>query len=287
MDYANPDALVSTGWLADRLDDPSVVVLDGTYHLPAANRDAGAEFAREHIPGALRFDIDEVCDKANPLPHMVPPADVFAAAASALGVGPDTRVVAYDVYGMQSAARVWWMFRLFGHDGVSVLDGGLPKWKAEGRATTAEARPARPARFAARLRPDLLRGIDDMRRNVETGGEQILDVRAAGRFTGAEPEPRAGMRSGHMPGSLNLPFGELLAAPHKTWLGAGAIRDRAAAAGLDLDRPVAASCGSGVTACVAALGLYLVGKEDVAVYDGSWSEWGGRDDTPVVGPGEE
>ena len=282
MTYANPDALVSTEWLAQHLDDPKVRVLDGTYHLPTAKRDAGAEFAAAHIPSALRFDIDDICDPDDPLPHMLPSTDRFAEKVGALGISSDTRVIAYDVYGMQSAARVWWMFRVFGHDNVAVLSGGQPKWQAGGHpATAAVAKPA-PAAFKAHFRPRLVRSRAEMLATIEgAGGEQIVDVRTAGRFHGTEPEPRAGMRSGHMPGALNLPYGKLLAPADKTFLPADGLRAAFAEGGLDLNRPVASSCGSGVTACILALGLHLVGKTDVAVYDGSWSEWGGRADTPI------
>lgn len=282
MPHANPDALVSTDWLADNLDNPAISILDGTYHLPTAGRDAAAEFGLKHLPGAVRFDIDDICDKDDSLPHMMPSAELFASKVSALGITNAHRVIVYDVYGMQSAARTWWMFRVFGHDNVAVLNGGLPKWEAEGRPVTAATGPRSVSRFQADFRPQLVRGIDDVRRTVDTGDAQIIDARSAGRFTAAEPEPRAGMRSGHMPGAFSLPFTDLLDAPHRTFKDAEAIRERVRAANIDLDKPITTSCGSGVTACAVSLGLFLIGKEDAAVYDGSWSEWGGRADTPVV-----
>ncbi len=282
MTHPASDALVTTGWLADNLNNSGVVLLDGTYHLPTAKRDAAAEFLAKHIPGAIRFDIDDICDKSDPLPHMIPTPELFAEKVSALGIGNEHRVVVYDVYGLQSAARVWWMFRLFGHDNVAVLNGGLPKWEAEGRAVTAETKPRKPAAFKAAFRPHLVRGIDDIRRTIDDGSAQIVDVRSAGRFTAVEPEPRAGMRSGHMPNALNLPYTDLLGGPHREYLDADELRKRLAASKVDLGRPVITSCGSGVTACAAALAMFLVGKEDAAVYDGSWSEWGGRQDTPIV-----
>lgn len=282
MPVSPSDALVTTDWLAENLDNTDIVVLDGTYHLPTAKRDAGAEFAGKHIPGAIRFDIDDICDPDDPLPHMMPTPALFAEKVSALGISNDHRVVVYDVYGLQSAARVWWMFRVFGHDNVAVLNGGLPKWEAEGRAVTAEV-AARPATdFKAGFRPELVRGIDDIRNTIENGGAQIVDVRSAGRFTAAEPEPRAGMRSGHMPGAVNLPYTDILDPAFREFKSPAVIAEHLRAAEVNTDGPIITSCGSGVTACAVSLALFLVGKPDAAVYDGSWSEWGGRQDTPIV-----
>ena len=282
MPNANSEALVSTDWLADNLDNPKVVVLDGTYHLPTAKRDAAAEFAVKHIPGSIRFDIDDICDPDDPLPHMMPTPELFAAKVSGLGIRNDQRVIVYDVYGMQSAARVWWMFRVFGHDNVAVLNGGLPKWQAEDRATTSEIESRPAASFQAGFRPELVRSIEDIRRVVDAGGGQIVDARSAGRFTAVEPEPRAGMRSGHMPGALNLPFTDLLDPAFREFKDADVILEQVNGANIELAQPIITSCGSGVTACAVSLALFLVGKEDAAVYDGSWSEWGGRQDTPIV-----
>ena len=282
MSNENAQALVTTDWLAGKLDNADVVVLDGTYHLPTAKRDAEAEFVAKHIPGSIRFNIDAICDPDDPLPHMMPTPELFAAKVSALGIGNEQRVVVYDVYGMQSAARTWWMFRVFGHDNVSVLNGGLPKWEAEERPITAETKLRTVTNFAAGFRPELVRGIDDVRAVVEAGGAQIVDARAIGRFTAIEPEPRPGMRSGHMPGAINLPFTELLDPAFREFKDTATILDRVQAANIDLSQPVITSCGSGVTACAVSLALFLAGKEDAAVYDGSWSEWGGRQDTPIV-----
>ncbi|NQW08618.1 MAG: 3-mercaptopyruvate sulfurtransferase [Alphaproteobacteria bacterium] len=277
--------LVTTAWLTDHLGDGDVKVLDASYHLPTVKRDADAEFRATHIPGAVRFDIDAVCEPGNPLPHMIPSTALFANKVGALGVASGDHVVVYDVYGMQSAARAWWMFRLFGHDRVSVLNGGLPKWTAEGRPTEAGAPTPSPASFEARLRPELVRVRDDLLRNIDGAEEQVVDARAAGRFTGEEPEPRAGMRSGHIPGSRSLPFTTLLSGEHREIAPPDQLHAAFDAAGLDLDKPMVASCGSGVTACVIALAAHVLGKPGIAVYDGSWSEWGGRDDTPIeTGP---
>lgn len=275
------DALVSTAWLAGHLRDPDLRVVDGTYYLPNVPRDADAEFLERHIPGAVRFDIDAIKDEKNPLPHMLPPPALFAAKVGALGIGDETRVVAYNADGASAAARVWWMLRVFGHDKVAVLDGGLPKWLAEGRPV--ESGPARPqpAVFTARFRPELVRGLEEVRAELASGRATIADARSSGRFSGAEPEIRPGLKSGHMPGAKNLPYPDILAADG-TYLPPAEIARRFAAAGIDAARPVTTSCGSGVTACILALGLYLAGKKDAAVYDGSWTEWGGRDDTPVA-----
>ena len=277
------ETLVSTAWLAAELGAPDLRILDGTWHMPTLKRDARAEFREAHIPGAAFFDIDRIADQSVPLPHMLPAPEAFAAAVGALGVGDGDRVVVYDLRGVVSAARVWWTFRAFGHDRVAVLDGGLRKWQAEGRPVEhGEAKPS-PRRFTARQRPALVRGVEAMRANVASRGEQVLDARSHGRFMGTEPEPRAGLRGGHIPGSLNLPYEEL-ARPDGTFLAPDALRAAFAKAGIEPDRPVVTSCGSGITACVLALGLHLTGHDRVAVYDGSWTEWGGRPDTPIDNP---
>jgi thiosulfate/3-mercaptopyruvate sulfurtransferase len=273
-------AVVSTEWLAKHLGEPDLRVLDGTWHMPQLKRDAHAEFAQAHIPGAVFFDIDRIADRTGPLPHMLPTADVFADAVGALGIGTDDRVVVYDVRGVISAARVWWTFRAFGHDRVAVLDGGLRAWKGEGRPLEADEPVPTRRQFRAALRPSLVRDLGAVRENLSTRAEQVLDARSRGRFEGTEPEPRAGLRGGHIPGSLNLPY-ESLYRPDGTLLPPDALRSAFAGAGVDLDKPITTTCGSGVTASVLALALHLVGSQRVAVYDGSWTEWGGRQDTPV------
>ncbi|HLS68230.1 MAG TPA: 3-mercaptopyruvate sulfurtransferase [Kiloniellales bacterium] len=279
---AHPEhCLVSTEWLAARLQEPDLRVVDATYYLPNEEGDARAEYAAEHIPGAVFFDIDEIKDPNSPLPHMLPPPEIFSSKVRHLGLGDGNRIIVYDRRGLFSAARVWWSFRVFGHREVAVLDGGLPKWKAEGRPL--DDRPVVPMErhFTARLDTTQVRDQEQLLRNLESGREQVIDARSRGRFEGVAPEPRDGLRSGHIPGSLNLPFSELLQ-EDKTLLPPEQLRERFAAAGLDGDRPIVTTCGSGVTAAVLALALTCLGRRDVAVYDGSWSEWGQPGETPVT-----
>jgi len=279
-DFAtNP--LVSTQWLADNLGRDDVRVVDGSFYLPAEQRNAAAEFEARHIPGAVFFDIDQVCDKTSSLPHMFPSAAEFAEAVGAMGIARDNTVVTYDGGKMTGACRVWWMFRAFGHADVAVLDGGVGKWMAEDRPLESGAAAPAPVAYEAWLAPEMLRDVDQMLALVDGGGAQILDARSAGRFDGSAPEPRAGLRSGHMPGAFNLPYDTLLTA-EGTLRPADELRTLFAGAGIDLDGPVVTSCGSGVSAAVLLLALYRLGHRDNALYDGSWSEWGSRDDTPIV-----
>jgi thiosulfate/3-mercaptopyruvate sulfurtransferase len=273
--------IVSTEWLAAHRGNSDLVVFDATKYLPNEPHDGRTEFVAAHIPGARFFDIDEIADPDTDLPHMVPTPGRFAKLVGALGVSNASRVVFYDQKGLASASRGWWLMGLFGHDRAAVLDGGLPKWRAEGHPVeSGEPEPAPVAHFRPDFRAERLRGIGDMLANVETGAALVLDARAAGRFTAKVPEPRAGMRSGHIPGSRNLPYGELLA-PDQTLLPPEQLRARLAAAGVDGTVPVITSCGSGVTATILTLAMVRAGLPPGAVYDGSWTEWAGRPDTPV------
>ena len=273
-------ALVTTEWLAEHLRDDDVRVVDGSWHLPSAGRDARAEFAAVRVPGAVFFDIDAIADGETSLPHMLPSPEKFARAVGALGIGDGDRVIVYDASGVRSAARVWWTFRAFGHDDVAVLDGGLARWRAEGRPVASGMPSPIARRFSARPRPSVVRDLDAVRANLAGRAAQVVDARSPGRFAGTEPEPRPGVRGGRIPGSFNVPFDRLYASDG-TLLPAASLRDVFAKAGVVLDRPVITSCGSGVTAASVALGLHVLGHRDVAVYDGSWTEWGGRHDTPI------
>jgi thiosulfate/3-mercaptopyruvate sulfurtransferase len=274
------DPLVSTQWLAGHLNAPDVKIADATWFLPTLGRDARQEYAEAHIPGAVFFDIDDIADAASPLPHMLPDAAKFSSRMRRLGLGDGTRIVLYDDNKYSASARAWWMLRLFGHPEVAVLDGGLAKWRAEGRPVTDDPVTPTEAHFTARQNNLLVRDLEQMRANVLSRREQVVDARSRGRFAAIEQEPRAGLRGGHIPGSVCLPHLELIATDG-TLLPEPELRRRFAAAAVDVSRPVVTSCGSGVTASTLALAFYRLGRDDVAVYDGSWSEWGGRSDTPV------
>ncbi len=274
------DIFVSTEWLAERLGQPGLVVIDGTYFLPTMNRDAEAEYHAGHIPGAVRFDIDSVKDKASALPHMLPTAGEFAAQVGALGIADDMTIIVYDAIGLFSAPRVRWTFRTFGAKDVRVLDGGLPRWREEHRPMeTGPAHPRAPARFNAAFNEAAVASMADVKAALGARSAQVVDARPAGRFTGADPEPRPGLPSGHMPGAVNLPFAAII--ENGQLKDETAIKAAMAAAGVDLDQPVITTCGSGVSAAILSAAMELVGKPPKALYDGSWAEWASQKNAAI------
>ncbi|XP_019443713.1 PREDICTED: thiosulfate/3-mercaptopyruvate sulfurtransferase 1, mitochondrial-like [Lupinus angustifolius] len=296
------EPVVSVDWLYDNLKDPDMKVLDASWYMPDEQRNPIQEYQVAHIPGALFFDVDGISDQTTKLPHMLPSGEAFAAAVSALGIQNKDDLVVYDGKGIFSAARVWWMFRVFGHDRVWVLDGGLPRWRASGydvessassdailkasAATEAiektyQGLSVGPITFQTKFQPHLVWNLDQVKRNIEEKSHQHIDARSKPRFDGAAPEPRKGIRSGHVPGSKCIPFGQLLDNGSHTLLPEDELKKRFDQEGISSESPVVTSCGTGVTACVLALGLHRLGKSDVAVYDGSWTEWGAQSDTEV------
>ncbi len=281
MSIGLPGPIVTTEWLAAHLRDPDLVVVDASWYLPAMARDPRAEYLAGHIPGALFWDLDQLADPTNPLPHMLPPPATAGHQVGALGIADHHTVVVYDGSGTQmTAPRVWWHLRVIGHQQVAVLDGGLVKWRAESRPVEAGQVTRAGGSHSVSWRSDLVRDRGAVAALAGSERPGLVDARAAGRFLGRDPEPRPGVRRGHVPGAVNLPFTALVAADG-TLLPKEELVERLRGAGVDLDRPVVASCGSGVTACVIALALEVVGHRAYAVYDGSWAEWGGRDDTLV------
>ncbi len=281
--------IVSTGWLAEQLQNgkQKLTVLDASWHLPDAKRDADAEFAAGHIPTAQRFDIDAMSMQAFPLPHMMLRADLFEDKVSEMGISNKDIIVVYDESDVRSAARVWWNFKVMGHDAVYVLDGGMQKWRAEGRDLSKKVQSRKATKFKSVLRPELLRCQDDILMNLDSHAEQIIDARGTERFEGKVPEPRKGLRSGHIPDALNVPYSKLYGSDH-TLLPPTELRAVFESAGVEMEQPIITSCGSGVTACALKLALAVLGKSDVAIYDGSWTEWGGLDHLPMeTGPARQ
>lgn len=277
--------IVETDWLAERLDAPDLVVLDASLHLPTTGRNPKAEYLAAHIPGALFFDIEDISDEKNPLPHMLPSTVKFASRMKKMGIGDGMRIVVYDTEGLYSAARGWWMFRVMGYNDVAVLNGGLKKWKAEGRPLEDGEPPRRTERhFTPRFHAELVRDAAEVKALIGNPAAQIVDARAAGRFEGRDPDPRPGLRTGHIPGSRNVPFATLLN-PDGTLKPVAELREMFAKAGVETGKPVVATCGSGVTAGVVALALAMLGRPDTAVYDGSWVEWGAADNGLPVATG--
>jgi len=281
-----PGSLVSAAWLGEHLYHPSLAILDASYYLPAEQRDPRAEYESLHIPGARFFDIDAIADATSALPHMLPTAEQFSADMQTLGLSNDHTIVVYDTHGMFSAPRVWWMLRTFGHRQVAVLDGGLPAWQAAGHSVSSAAEEpplaASEQPFKATLNRAAVYSRQQVQDTLSSGSAQVIDARSAARFSGEQAETRPGVRSGHMPGAVNLPFTDLLSSPDRHMLPPPQLEQRFTGAGIDLSKPIVTSCGSGVTACVLALALEQLDRPNVAIYDGSWTEWGSASDTEVV-----
>jgi thiosulfate/3-mercaptopyruvate sulfurtransferase len=277
----DPKTLVSTDWLAAHLRDPDLRIFDASWFLPDAGQDAKANYNAAHIPGARFFDIDEISDQRSELPHMAPPVEKFISRMRALGVGDGHQVVVYDQSGIFSAPRVWWLFRLMGKTDIAVLDGGLPKWIAEGRATEDVPPMIRDRHITVQRQANLIKDVTQVAHASKLGDFEIIDARSKPRFAGANPEPRPGLRAGHIPNAKNVPFGEVIA-PDGTMKSADTLREIFTTAGIDLAKPAILSCGSGITACVLALALERIGHRDHSVYDGSWAEWGMYNDLRVA-----
>lgn len=283
MTFANPEALVSTDWLSEHLSDPNLRILDCTWHHASTNLDGRTQYRGRHLPGSVHFDIDNVADKSNPLPHMLPPAADFSKKVGLLGVSNTDRVIVYDrLCGGSAAARAWWMFRVFGHDNVAMLDGGYGKWTAEKLPTEMSPVRPEPGTFEATFNPALVRSIDQMKANLASRAEQVIDARGPAKYNGSQEDVFPARKLGHIPNAVNIPWGDFIQQESGAFIAPDAVAGRFAAAGIDLSKPIVATCASATISCVVALALYLIGHKDAAVYDGSWAEWGLAEDTPVA-----
>lgn len=283
MSNTNHEALVSTTWLAEHLSDPDLRILDCTWHHVSTNLDGRTQYRGRHLPNSVHFDIDHLADKSSPLPHMLPNPTDFAKKIGLQGINDGDQVVVYDrLCGGSAAARAWWMFRVFGHDKVAMLNGGYGKWTKEKLPTEMSAVRPEPRGFTATFNPSLVRTLSEMKANLVNGAEQVIDARGPAKFDGTQEDVFPHKKLGHIPHAVNVPWGDLIDPESGAFIAPEALAARFRAAGIDLQRPIVTSCGSGITSCVVALGLYLLGKKDVAVYDGSWAEWGLEEDTPAV-----
>ena len=283
MAFANPEALVSTEWLAEHISDPDLRILDCTWHHVSTNLDGRTQYRGRHLPGSVHFDIDHVSDKSSQLPHMLPTVLDFSKKVGLLGIGDGDRVVVYDRHcGGSAAARAWWMFRVFGYDRVALLDGGFGKWTKEKLPTEMSAVRPEPRSFTATFTPCLVRTLDDMKANLVSGTEQVIDARGPAKFDGSQEDVFPVKKLGHIPNATNIPWADFIHPETGTFMTPDALAARLTSAGIDLQRPIVTTCASGITSCVVALGLYLIGHKTAAVYDGSWAEWGLADDTPAA-----
>jgi thiosulfate/3-mercaptopyruvate sulfurtransferase len=282
MPYAHPEALVSTEWLAAHLRDPHIRVLDSSFKQPGVTPTARADYDAGHIPGAVYFDIDDVAQPGTTLPHMIPTAERFAEKMAERGIGNDDKVIVYDANGLSSAGRAWWMLQLFGHDNVALLDGGFGKWTKEKCPTEMSPVRPEPKSLSVSFNAALVRGLSEMNANLATGAEQVIDARGPGKFYGTQQDVFPFRKLGHIPNAKNVPWGDLINPDSGAFLASDALTARFVAAGIDLSRPIVTTCASGITSCMVALALYLLGHKSAAVYDGSWAEWGLAEHTPAV-----
>jgi thiosulfate/3-mercaptopyruvate sulfurtransferase len=283
MSNTNHEALVSTTWLAKHLSDPDLRILDCTWHHVSTNLDGRTQYRGRHLPGSVHFDIDHLADKSNPLPHMLPTQADFANKVGLLGIGSGDQIIVYDrLCGGSAAARAWWMFRVFGHKNVAMLDGGYGKWTKEKLPTDMSPVRPEPRSFTATFSPSLVRTLLEMQANLASGTEQVIDARGPSKFDGTQEDLFPTKKLGHIPNAINVPWADLIDPESGAFIASEALAARFEAAGIDLQHPIVSTCGSGITSCVVALGLYLLGRKEAAVYDGSWAEWGLAEDTPAV-----